>query len=142
MVSNLSLRYSMLQRGRAQLSAESRKVVHFSRRHGHVASTGPRSIERGELGDLFRRQRRGEAASTGPRSIERGEVTNLVALQSLSYMLQRGRAQLSAESSLNYASANQHQELQRGRAQLSAESRKTAVALGGLFRSFNGAALN
>ncbi len=64
-----------LQRGRAQSSAES--DGHLSPEVDHpVASTGPRSIERGEfvLGGGFDPRL---GASTGPRSIERGEDTHL-----------------------------------------------------------------
>ena len=60
----------MLQRGRAQLSAEFRdfpSVVPPC----VVASTGPRSIERGVAGHTAGYDAISEA-STGPRSIERG----------------------------------------------------------------------
>ena len=62
---------ALLQRGRAQSSAESRYPLEKIRRQPG-ASTGPRSVERGkgpvELGTTANR-----GASTGPRSVERGK---------------------------------------------------------------------
>ena len=109
-----------LQRGRAQLSAESRAekarlpetiIASTGPRSiergvrldalvpgaNHLASTGPRSIERGVQVQIYL-LRPLQVASTGPRSIERGVGVGLGDC-ALGWTLQRGRAQLSAESS-------------------------------------------
>ncbi len=109
-----------LQRGRALSSAESidsRTELHPV----HIASTGPRSFERGEADRILARRRRrqcfngaalfrarralsppgqgvGDLASTGPRSFERGERKRRPCSRSTSSKLQRGRALSSAES--------------------------------------------
>jgi len=104
-----------LQRGRAQLSAEMCVGV----------------LE--HLG-LF-------GASTGPRSIERGDARAFQQVFGQLTGLQRGRAQLSAEINGVVLGNSFIYELQRGRAQLSAEigvSAKDRSGAGG----FNGAALN
>ena len=79
-------------------SVERGMGVHLE--HGNErsrSSTGPRSIERG-VDPTIRLHLRPTVASTGPRSIERGVGTigPLVGWRTL--VLQRGRAQLSAES--------------------------------------------
>ena len=128
-----------LQRGRAQLSAEgkdraSEQFAHFVLQRGRaqlsaegltpsspaaswpVASTGPRSIERGRSAIRCFHDRR-TRASTGPRSIERGR---------------KGPEAAKADIRL----------LQRGRAQLSAEGMSIWRGPRGAHRRFNGAALN
>ncbi len=88
-----------------------------------LASTGPRSIERGEAGEAIPFQLLRGRASTGPRSIERGEATAPVQTANSTVGLQRGRAQLSAERSGRVRCRRAETgRLQRGRAQLSAES--------------------
>ena len=68
-----------------------------------------------------RERGRRHGASTGPRSIERGMENDLFrAFVNLS-VLQRGRAQLSAECTPQAIIALAADLLQRGRAQLSAE---------------------
>ncbi len=62
-----------------------------------------------------------EIASTGPRSIERGMLLNILADIEAAYKLQRGRAQLSAECGRTRRPPLDTLLLQRGRAQLSAE---------------------
>ena len=84
-----------LQRGRAQLSAE--------------------SWPRRDAPDVSRH------ASTGPRSIERGEESQGEVFQGFPWQLQRGRAQLSAERQVAACLSQKERKLQRGRAQLSAE---------------------
>ena len=107
-----------LQRGRAQLSAEGAEAnpAQFPKDR---ASTGPRSIERGR-DKYYAKGEEGGAASTGPRSIERGR-THPMALRRPIPLLQRGRAQLSAEGSSHTKTHVKSAALQRGRAQLSAE---------------------
>jgi len=61
-----------LQRGRAQLSAEM-AAVDFGKLFAKIASTGPRSIERGDIVGKIQLTN-SEDASTGPRSIERGDT--------------------------------------------------------------------
>ena len=61
----------LLQRGRAQLSAECYQLM-LGQCHDRFASTGPRSIERGMHDLAFRLDGVPAVASTGPRSIERG----------------------------------------------------------------------
>ena len=155
--------FTPLQRGRAQLSAESQPLVEYVR-HDPRASTGPRSIERGKTKAFFI-ARRAVIASTGPRSIERGK-SGTSAPNIGRNGLQRGRAQLSAERKyfllllndrLNASTGPRSiergksvspnssmaatQRLQRGRAQLSAESGARRPCSSGSLR-FNGAALN
>ena len=60
------------------------------------ASTGPRSIERGVSASVAIATLN-SLASTGPRSIERGVTVQRVPNYMLPPLLQRGRAQLSAE---------------------------------------------
>ncbi len=63
----------VLQRGRALSSAESADTV-ADALDAAIASTGPRSFERGEVVGNRRRGRAADA-STGPRSFERGELS-------------------------------------------------------------------
>ena len=85
-----------------------------------LPSTGPRSIERGR-NDQVRVGLARSCASTGPRSIERGRTNTHTATVG-GVMLQRGRAQLSAEGrSGGSGMGGKSSWLQRGRAQLSAE---------------------
>jgi len=144
------------------LSAE-RSLVAYKHLVQPRASTGPRSVERGEKTRLpqhsprLRRLQRGRArlsaessgtrhsvkpaneASTGPRSVERGEprTGNRSCQRAL---LQRGRARLSAERPFGVGVSNTCQTLQRGRARLSAESRTRRTGQPSAF-CFNGAAL-
>ena len=91
---------------RAQLSAEGRV-----RKTDYVARTG---------------------ASTGPRSIERGRsgIGGLSVVFEPCGMLQRGRAQLSAEGGYSNGNRTDYKKLQRGRAQLSAEGLIRAGKMG------------
>ena len=84
-----------------------------------VASTGPRSCERGEV-FVPKNETKPVNASTGPRSCERGEVVYNLSSATLQ-LLQRGRARVSAESSLLPWFTNGNRSLQRGRARVSAE---------------------
>ncbi len=113
--------YRGLQRGRVRSNAES-TASPTTGRPMRVASTGPRSIERGKStgpgvhprrlqcfnGAAFDRTRKAAPArpaaplhhaSTGPRSIERGKLVRLLGLGNFSDMLQRGRVRSNAESS-------------------------------------------
>ncbi len=116
-----------LQRGRALASAEipARAVDHHA---AELASTGPRSRERGNLcarpGDAG-----GGAASTGPRSRERGNPVVEGLGGGGNTLLQRGRALASAEicSTLHFMTVLAR--LQRGRALASAEMSCVPVML-------------
>ena len=90
----------MLQRGRAHMSAESNRE-HFGEVFLALASTGPRSHERGEKPPRFTTEF-GKIASTGPRSHERGEVRHRLGHGTLEAWLQRGRAHMSAESATGF----------------------------------------
>ena len=84
-----------LQRGRAQTSAEIKPGFSGLELQA-CASTGPRSNERGDLFVDPVRVARGPA-STGPRSNERGDLEVGPRTIRLEELLQRGRAQTSAE---------------------------------------------
>ncbi len=121
---------SGLQRGRAQLSAECSAGVGLTGRVD-TASTGPRSIERG-MAENF-----GQVLcvnGTGQRVLQRGraqlsaECGDDVGRLDAALKLQRGRAQLSAECSYPVVGVWKPSMLQRGRAQLSAECRGLATA--------------
>ena len=105
-----------LQRGRAQLSAEILLLL------------APRPLER--------------LASTGPRSIERGDKESQQQFAQSGSVLQRGRAQLSAEITRSgdmitilSAASTGPRSIERGDA-------VKAVTVVAASRSFNGAALN
>jgi len=130
----------MLQRGRAQLSAEMgcrSRVAGL----GQLASTGPRSIERGDLVTDTYRGVGGTAASTGPRSIERGDF-GFGAQADADVLASTGPRSIErGDVPLPLFAGGAEVKLQRGRAQLSAEIRCD----GGIHRiipCFNGAALN
>ena len=124
--------YQMLQRGRAQLSAE-RSNCNFRAPSDMDASTRPRSIERGEFINILwwyscSMLQRGRAQLSAERDWNTGD-------RNTGYTLQRGRAQLSAESAALNAWVNFQRELQRGRAQLSAESQKKKSSRNRTFRA-------
>ncbi len=93
----IEMRTDLLQRGRAQLSAETLRPAWYWLK-AKIASTGPRSIERGDSYEI-EHVRKTKNASTGPRSIERGDNLGSWISSSPDWKLQRGRAQLSAETS-------------------------------------------
>ncbi len=107
--------------------------------HPHLASTRPRSPERGEVffwGGLLGCR----VASTGPRSPERGEFYTGFEVNEHFVGLQRGHAHLSVERTARLLCLLFPTELQRGHAHLSVErspygGQRTAC------RSFNGATL-
>ena len=86
---------ALLQRGRALSSAEMTPLGPSEGSHG-VASTGPRSFERGDVGGRTVGDCR-RPASTGPRSFERGDLGTDAESLSTRAVLQRGRALSSAE---------------------------------------------
>ncbi len=108
-----------LQRGRAPESAEIYGERHDRAAHG-LASTGPRSGERGDLLEQVR-QWRIPRASTGPRSGERGDGANGSWGGQWGGPLQRGRAPESAEIAEATRTRPARPKLQRGRAPESAE---------------------
>ena len=88
----------MLQRGRAQLSAEFCQSLSLVNGHGELQrGRAQLSAELRGIGLLLFRQ---AGASTGPRSIERGVAPSPANVPTCVPVLQRGRAQLSAEFSL------------------------------------------
>ena len=109
-----------LQRGRARVSAEIRlqRVLLVLQR---LASTGPRSGERGNQLIQSRDQFPRLEASTGPRSGERGNPGALLQLTGAADPLQRGRARVSAEITALWLMPATCEALQRGRARVSAE---------------------
>ncbi len=87
---------SKLQRGRVQLNAEMPEAQSHLREIDSAASTGPRSIERGDN-----------------RSVRCGVCSGV--------SLQRGRVQLNAEITMGHSVSTHTDKLQRGRVQLNAE---------------------
>jgi hypothetical protein len=87
----------LLQRGRGPETAESGMACETSSRSG-LASTGPRSGDRGEPDQDRRRKPEQDAASTGPRSGDRGERTSEANWKQPLKWLQRGRGPETAES--------------------------------------------
>ncbi len=151
-----------LQRGRAHWSAESpsarcktricppgfngaaltgaRRARGAERRCGGLAaSTGPRSLERGESAPDRPRQLRSDLASTGPRSLERGEPTPL-RLLSVTLGASTGPRSLERGERALPIGFSAMSGLQRGRAHWSAE-RISQRRRRNRDLSFNGAAL-
>ncbi len=107
-----------------------------------IASTGPRSLERGETAPGDHSSGIATVASTGPRSLERGERLTRFRPSSGQCELQRGRAHWSAERRTGCTTMMRSRlELQRGRAHWSAESVDQRCDRFRRCVGFNGAAL-
>ncbi len=112
-------RETKLQQGRARLGAESANTT-ARPPAGRRASTGPRPVGRGEP-PLEAGHPSVQRASTGPRPVGRGEVTSAPLADTTAAVLQRGRARLGAESTVNLHGEFDNHALQRGRARVGAE---------------------
>ena len=129
-----------LQRGRARESAEIRfgavDQVALGRRFNGAALGRARRCSGPDEGRLQRR-----VASTGPRSGERGDYLTMPDKVKENILLQRGRARESAEMTQEETDAQEARLLQRGRARESAEIGYQATAPSTDRPCFNGAAL-